>query len=123
MKLVREYIDFERGVDPKTAMDIGTGRMIAENFEHLKRDLSPYLIDYILEWDTLYLDVENKLDPDDVITIVEGYLEAWVELEKYWEIVYNEWAADHERDYRYKYHIKEDYRKKFGEAYRDEMPY
>jgi len=123
-KFVSENINFERGVDPKTAMDIGSGRMLQENWEHLKRDLSPYLIDFTLEHDTLYLDVEGKMDPDnEVIPIVEGYLEAYVDLEKYGEIVYSQWASEPTGDYRYQYKIKKPYVNLFHKVYREEIPY
>lgn len=118
-----ESMDFERGIAPKEALDIGTGKLIEENFEHLKRDLSPYLIDYTLEGDYLVLDVE-KMDPDnEVIPIVEGYLEAWVTLEKYHQIVYDNWAEEATGDWRYEYKIKPDYVNLFHKAYKDEMPY
>lgn len=122
-KCTNESMDFERGIAPKEALDIGTGKLIAENLEHLKRDLSPYLIDYSLESDYLVLDVE-KMDPDnEVIPIVEGYLEAWVKLEKYYKIVYDNWAEDPSGDWRYEYKIKPDFVNLFHKAYRDEMPY
>ena len=121
-----ESINFERGKSPKEALNIGTSRMIPENWEHLKRDLSPYLIDYTFndDYSKVYLEIESKLDPDEAITIIEGYLEAWVELEKYNKRFDNEYEDESGYDYVYQFGIKKEYRNRFRAAYRDEeMPY
>ncbi len=122
-KPVNESMDFERGVNPKEALDIGTGKMIPENWEHLTRDLYPYFMDYRKNGNILILDIEGKLDPDNIITIIDGYLGDWVELEKYHEIVYDEWAEELSGDYRYTYKIKPDFINIFSKALYDEMPY
>lgn len=121
-QFVYENLDFERGVSPKEALDIGTGKLIPENWEHLKRDLSPYLIDYHKDGDILTMDVEGKIDPNDVITIVEGYLEAWVDIQKYHETVYDNWAEEPSGDYTYIFKIKPDFVNLFNKALWGEMP-
>jgi hypothetical protein len=122
-KYLYESMDFERGIAPKEALNIGSGKLIEENLEHLKRDLSPNLIDYSLEGDYLVLYVDGMDAEEEVIPIVDGYLEAWVDLEKYHQLVYDEWQEEPSGDWRYEYKIKPDFVNLFHKAYKDEMPY
>lgn len=129
-KCVYENLDFERGQDPKSALDIGIlPKLMSEKWEHLKRDLRPYLIDYYWvdeEREVLFLDVEDKMDPAaEVIPIIDGYLEDWAEVE---DVItfspkggYN--FSDDEGYYRYKIVFKPEYVNIFDKIVKEEMPY
>ena len=122
MKLVREYIDFERGVDPKAALDIGSSKMIPENWHHLTRDLGIYFIDYMTEGNVIYLEIDGELDPDtEAIPIINGYLETWATIENVQNMGNN--TGEDEPWWRYKIRVKPEYMGKFRRVFRgDEMP-